>query len=95
MIQADGHLAPEELDLLAKIVVRLELRAQEQAIIGRWLTKAQRIQPEELKQTFQTEEESALLIRALVEMMNSDSQFNHSEVELLNRLVLELKNGRI
>lgn len=93
LIQADGVIAPEETEILAQVLVRLDLKPEEQALVGHWLKEKQCVSPKELNKAFQTQEERDVLIRLLLEVASADSVIAHSELRLLNQLVTDIKNG--
>lgn len=90
MIQADGIIAPEETGLLARVLGRLEMEAEDIALAGSWLTKPQSVDPKLLRNAFEDQREREIITGLLLELAGADSNVDHQEVTLLNQLVSAL-----
>ena len=93
MIQADGIIAPEETGLLARVLRQLEVEPEDIALAGNWLTKPQKVDPNELRDAFQDPQEREVVTSLLLELAGADSNIDHQEITLLNQLVTALSEA--
>jgi uncharacterized tellurite resistance protein B-like protein len=90
MIQADGIIKPEETDLLARVLTRLELAPEDIAQAGTWLTVPQEVDLEALRSAFPEQQERQFVSGLLLELAQVDSMIGHQEVKLLGHLAQAL-----
>lgn len=90
MIQADGVIQPEETDLLAQVLGRLELSPEDIAQAGTWLTVPQQVDLEALRQAFPEAQEREAVSGLLLELAQADQIIGHQEVKLLGHLAQAL-----
>lgn len=90
MIQADGIIKPEETDLLAKVLARLELEPADIAAAGTWLTVPQEVDLDALREAFPEQQEREVVSGLLLELAQVDSMIGHQEVKLLGHLAKAL-----
>lgn len=86
MIQADGVIKPEETDLLATVLRRLELEPEDIAQAGTWLTEPQEVDLDGLKAAFTEPAERQVVSGLLLELAQADTVIGHQEVKLLGHL---------
>lgn len=90
MIQADGIIKPEETDLLATVLRRLELEPEDIAQAGTWLTEPQQVDLEALRTAFPEPLERQAVSGLLLELAQADTMIGHQEVKLLGLLAQAL-----
>lgn len=90
MIQADGKIAPQETELLAKVMGELDLPLEDVAKAGTWLTKSQTLGPNELMEAFPLEQERMAVSGLLLRLAQTDSQIGFEEVKILEKMARAL-----